>query len=193
MPLVNLAKLEDLSGRPREVAESGLQQYGQLLNTWKAIMNRPDMFAAYLPFLRQVAGPGKLNQQLKDLCALYVGVLNHCRYTASHRATSGLKNGLSESQMVAAVSGNWGSLDRPTQVALEFTKQLTLNPTAIAYAELPQAVESSLLASLKEIFDDEEIVDLAMTVSMWNSISRFHRVMDFDLDMPIAPEGVQPK
>jgi alkylhydroperoxidase family enzyme len=193
MALVKLANLEDLSGHPREVAESGLQQYGQLLNTWKAIMNRPDMFAAYLPFLRQVAGPGKLNQQIKDICALYVGVLNHCRYTASHRATSGLKNGIEESQMVAAVSGDWGSFDRPTQLALEFTKQLTLNPATKTFEELPQAVDSGLLASIKETFDDEEIVELAMTVSMWNSIARFHRVMDFDLDMPIAPEGVQPK
>jgi alkylhydroperoxidase family enzyme len=193
MALVNLVELEGLSGHPREVAESGLQQYGQLLNTWKAIMNRPDMFAAYLPFLRQVAGPGKLNQQLKDICALYVGVLNHCRYTASHRATSGLKNGITEADMVAAVSGDWDSLDRPTQIALEFTKQLTLNPALKTYGELPQAVDASVLSLLKETFDDEEIVELAMTVSMWNSIARFHRVMDFDLDMPIAPEGVQPK
>jgi alkylhydroperoxidase family enzyme len=193
MALVNLVELEGLSGHPREVAESGLQQYGQLLNTWKAILNRPDMFAAYLPFLRQVAGPGKLNQQLKDICALYVGVLNHCRYTASHRATSGLKNGITEADMVAAVSGDWDSLDRPTQIALEFTKQLTLNPALKTYGELPQAVDASVLSLLKETFDDEEIVELAMTVSMWNSIARFHRVMDFDLDMPIAPEGVQPK
>jgi len=32
-----------------------------------------------------------------------------------------------------------------------------------------------------------------MTVSVWNSIARFHRVMNFELDMPAAPEGVEPK
>lgn len=29
-----------------------------------------------------------------------------------------------------------------------------------------------------------------MSVSVWNALSRFHRVMLFDLDMPEAPEAV---
>ena len=91
MALIRLAELEELDGTPREVAESGLAQYGQLLNTWRAIMNKPDLFGAYLPFLRQVAGPGVLDMKIKDLSAMYVGYLNHCRYTVSHRSTSGLK------------------------------------------------------------------------------------------------------
>ena len=193
MTLVNLIELDQLSGVPREVAESGLAQYGQLLNTWKAIMNRPNLWAAYLPFLRQVAGPGDLDQKLKDLCALYVGVLNHCRYTASHRATSGARSGITEAEMLAAVHENWGEFDEKTRIALEFTKQLTLNPSAVEYGDLPQAVDSSVLAALKSHFNDAEIVDLAMTVSVWNSIARFHRVMNFELDMPAAPEGVEPK
>lgn len=193
MALVRLVEIEQLTDTPREVAESGLAQYGQLLNTWKAIMNRPDMWATYLPFLRQVAGPGVLSQPLKDLCALYVGVLNHCRYTSSHRATSGLKSGLTVEQMVDAIHEDWGNFDARTRVALEFSKQLTLNPANVNYEDSPQAVDPAVLKELKDLFNDEEIVDLAMTVSLWNSISRFHRVMDFDLDMPAAPEGVEPK
>ena len=58
MSYVRLADIEDLQGAARDVAESGRAQYGQVLNTWQALMNKPDLFAAYLPFLRQVAGPG---------------------------------------------------------------------------------------------------------------------------------------
>jgi alkylhydroperoxidase family enzyme len=193
MSLVRLVEIGELSGVPLEMAESGQAQYGQVLNTWKAIMNRPDMFATYLPFLRQVAGPGKLDQHVKDICALYVGTLNNCRYTASHRAASGAKNGLSQDQMIAAVNGNWDIFDEPTKLALEFTKQLTLNPTSHTYSSLPQAVDAAVLKKIKETFSDEEIVDLAMTVSVWNSIARFHRVMDLEMDMPVAPDGIQPK
>jgi alkylhydroperoxidase family enzyme len=193
MALVKLVEIEELSGDPREVAESGFKQYGKVLNTWKAIFNRPTLFGAYLPFLRQVAGPGPLNQNTKDICALYVGLLNHCRYTASHRATSGLNNGLTVEQLQALAKGDWSQFDDATRVALEFTKQLTLNPANVEYSQLPQAVDREVLEQLKSHFDDAEIVDLAMTVSVWNSIARFHRVMDFDLDMPKAPEGVEPK
>jgi alkylhydroperoxidase family enzyme len=58
---------------------------------------------------------------------------------------------------------------------------------------MPQAATPDVLASVKEHFTDVEILELAMTIAMWNALSRFHRVMDFDLDMPEAPEGVKPE
>jgi AhpD family alkylhydroperoxidase len=193
MSLVRLVEIEELDGDARAMADSGLAQYGKVLNTWKAIFNRPNIFATYLPFLRAVAGPGVLNQNTKDLCALYVGLLNHCRYTASHRSTSGLKNGLTETELQNLASGDWSNFAPEVQVALEFTKQLTMNPTVVEFSALPQSVEPAVLASLKSHFSDEEIVDLAMTVSVWNSIARFHRVMDLEMDMPDPPAGVNPK
>jgi alkylhydroperoxidase family enzyme len=193
MSLIRLAEIDELDGTPREVAESGQAQYGQLLNTWRAIMNKPELFGAYLPFLRQVAGPGVLDMKIKDLSALYVGFLNHCQYTASHRSTSGLKNGVTPEQMVSAVAGEWSGFDDRTRIALAFTRELTLNPQTVTYEDAPQAVSSETLTALRNEFSDVEILELSMSVSVWNALSRFHRVMGFDLDMPEAPEGVNPK
>ena len=193
MALIRLAEIDELDGAPREMAESGQAQYGQLLNTWRAIMNKPDMFGAYLPFLRQVAGPGVLDMKIKDLSAMYVGYLNHCRYTVSHRSTSGLKNGVTAEQMVAAVAGDWEGFDERTRVALEFTRELTLNPQNVDFQDFPQAISPDIVASVKSLFTDVEILELSMSVSVWNALARFHRVMGFEPDMPDAPEGVNPK
>lgn len=193
MTLVKLVEIDQLEGSALAMAESGAEQYGKLLNTWKAIMNRPELFEAYLPFLRRVAGPGPLDQRIKDTCALYVGVLNHCRYTVSHRSTSALKNGADAATLVKMATDEWAEFDSRTRTALEFTKELTLNPTQVDYSTLPQAVSSDVLRDLKAQFNDAEIVDLAMTVSVWNALARFHRVMDFDQDMPDAPEGLDPR
>jgi alkylhydroperoxidase family enzyme len=190
--LIRLADKSELSGDALAMAESGESQYGQLLNTWRAIMNKPDLFAAYLPFLRQVAGPGVLEPAIKDVCALYVGYLNHCRYTASHRATSAQKNGVDALMLESAVTGDWAELDPRLAVALEFTRQLTVNPAEITYDELPQAVTREVLDALTVHFTDVEILELAMSTSVWNALSRFHRVMGFDLDMPPAPSGANP-
>lgn len=192
MALIRLAEIDELTGTPRDVAESGLAQYGQLLNTWRAIMNKPDMFAAYLPFLRQVAGPGVLDQKIKDTSALLVGYLNHDQYTASHRATSASKNGVTDDEMRAAVGGQWSNFDERTRAAIRFTHELTVNPVTVAYKELPQAVSAETLADVKRLFTDAELLELAMSVAMWNALARFHRVMGFELDMPEAPEGVNP-
>jgi alkylhydroperoxidase family enzyme len=193
MALIRLAEIDELEGAAREVAESGQAQYGKVLETWKAIMNKPDMFATYLPFLRTVAGPGVMDAQLKDACALYVGFLNHCTYTVSHRATSAAAKGLTDEQMRDIVNADWDEMPANWRAALELTRELTLNPQTVTHEELPKAATPATLAAVKEHFTDVEILELAMTIAMWNALARFHRVMDFDLDMPEAPEGVKPE
>lgn len=190
--LIPLVDPDTLTGTAAEVSQSGIDQYGQALHTWRAIMNKPEMFAAYLPFLRQVAGPGELDPVLKDLSALYVGTLNHCQYTASHRATSAKAKGVTDDTMRAVVSEDWRGLSQRERLALEFTKVLTLNPAEIPFGQQPQIADAQLLDQLKHEFTDVEILELTMSISVWNALSRFHRVMGFDLDMPIAPEGVNP-
>ncbi|MDH6254772.1 carboxymuconolactone decarboxylase family protein [Aurantimicrobium minutum] len=192
MALIKLVDPTTLEGTPRVMAESGIAQYGKALNTWQAIMNTPDLFAAYLPFLRQVAGPGVLDGELKDLSALYVGYLNNCQYTASHRSTSARAKGVSDDLMRAVVHEDWSGLSDKYQVALEYTKALTLLPTVLTYSEAPQIADEKLLAELKAHFSDQEILELTMSISVWNALARFHRVMGFELDMPEAPEGVNP-
>jgi alkylhydroperoxidase family enzyme len=193
MALIPLVDPDTLTGTPREVADSGIAQYGTALNTWRAIMNKPDMFATYLPFLRQVAGPGELNGQIKDLSALYVGYLNNCQYTVSHRASSAAAKGIPDDVMRVVVSEQWDDLDPKLQVALTLTKEMTLYPPHLTFSEAPQVISHELQEHLTTHFSDTELLELSMSISIWNALSRFHRVMGFDLDMPIAPEGVNPQ
>ena len=189
-PLVRLVDLEELDGPDREVAESGLAQYGQLLETWRAIMHRPGLFSTYLPFLRQVAGPGSLPQGVKEASALLVGHLNQCRYTVSHRTTAALAAGLTTDELVRIVAGDWDDLDEPLRIALEATRQVTLDPPGRPYSVEPAVLSDDTRAKLKDQFSDEQIVELVMSISIWNGLARFHRTMEFNLDMPPAPAGV---
>lgn len=192
MALIPLADIESLSGAPREVAESGREQYGQVLNTWAAIMNKPELFEVYLPFLRGVAGPGRLEAEVRDTSALLVAVLNNCRYSASHRSTSAAKNGVSEELMRQVASGEWDGLSPRLRAALEFTRELTLLPPQVSYGELPYGVHPEVRDRARAEFDDVELLELTMSISVWNALARFHRVMGFELDMPVAPTGVDP-
>lgn len=189
---VQLLGLDDLTGDAREAAESGEAQYGQLLETWRALFQRPEIFAAYLPFLRSVAGPGTVDPKLKDLSALLVGALNGCRYTMSHRATSARRNGATDEEIVAAVSGGWDGFDPVTQDVLAFTRTLTEDPTRVPWAEQPQLVDPALRGELAQHFDDAQLVELTLSIAVWNALARFHRVMGFDLDMPAPPAAIDP-
>lgn len=189
-PLVRLVEFDELQGPDREAAESGLAQYGQLLETWRAIMHRPGLFASYLPFLRQVAGPGSLPQGVKEASALLVGHLNQCRYTVSHRSTAALAAGLTAEELAQIVAGDWHSFDEPMRIALAATREVTIDPPGRPYSQDPAVLSDETRARLKNSFSDEQIVELVMSISIWNGLARFHRTMEFSLDMPPAPAGV---
>ena len=92
------------TGPAREALERGEQLWGDVLNTWKALANAPDVLTAYLPSLRSVGGPGALDQRVKELVAIQVAIDNHCLHTASHRCASALKNGPSEAELNARLT-----------------------------------------------------------------------------------------
>ncbi len=190
-PFVHLVEFDELTDPSDiEMAESGLAQYGRLLHTWQAIMNKPGLFGAYLPFLRAVAGPGSLPKGLKELSALYVAHLNNCRYTVSHRGNATLANERTPDEMRLVVSGDWTSFDDATRAALQATREITLLPPLVAYDADPAVLAPETREALRSHFDDEQIVELVMSISIWNGLARFHRTMQFTLDMPAAPEGV---
>ncbi len=187
MTLVRLVTKEEVPPEVRAVYESGEQQYGKILNTWRAIGHNPAIFQAYLPYLRAVFGPGALDQRIKELTAVRVGLLCHCRYTVSHRVSSSLKQGIDEADLLGLLNPAGHSFSEREQAALAFAEELTTRVDDVGYAENPQGVRPATLVRLKQLFSDAEITELALSVSLWNALARFHRVMDFELDMPAPP------
>ena len=192
MAWVELLEPGDVEGPAREMVESGEAQYGRVLNTWAAILNRPEIFAAYLPFVRAVAGPGTVDPRVKDASAFLVGVLNHCRYTVSHRAASARRNGVDDDDLRRIAAHDWDDFDPSMRAVLQFTEQLTTRPDDLPYTAGPRAVDREVLDRLSADLTDAQVVELAMSVSLWNALARFHRVMGFDLDMPEPPTGTDP-
>jgi AhpD family alkylhydroperoxidase len=190
VPLVRLIEPKDADPATLPTLEAGMATYGIALNTWRAQLHRPEIFNAYLPYLRAVVGPGTVPGRTKDLAALAVAIANHCRYSASHRAASGLANGVSVDDMTALAEGRLDPFSREEQLAIRFARELTLGPPDTPYADNPQAVDPDLLTALKDAFDEPQLVELAATVAIWNALTRFHRVMDLPLDMPAPPPAI---
>jgi AhpD family alkylhydroperoxidase len=191
MSLVPLRDPAEFDESDQAALAAGQAGYGKALHTWQAIAQRPGMFGAYLPFIRAVAGPGCVDPRLKDLTAVYVTVLNHCRYSASHRCTSAAAQGATPEDIESVVSGNHAGLDHDLQLALELARVMTHELPPMPIAQAPTGLGDDLRAALTKTFSPDQLVELTMSISLWNALSRFHRVMDFDLDMPVPPEAVE--
>lgn len=191
MALVPLLAGSEFSEADRDVLAAGEKAYGKVLNTWAAIGNSPGLFAAYLPFLRQINGPGLLEPRIKELTAVRVGILNHCRYTTSHRCTAALANGATEQELAAIARGDYGDFTKREQLALELADEMTTGLPRLSREQSRTGISATLRHEAKEVFEPRELVELTMSISVWNALARFHRVMDFDLDMPEPPLEVE--
>jgi AhpD family alkylhydroperoxidase len=191
MALVPLLASNEFSEADEQVLALGAKAYGQVLNTWAAIGNSPGLFAAYLPFLRQLNGPGELDVRIKDLTAVCVAVLNHCRYTTSHRCKSALANGVTADELTAVARGDFASFNERDRIALKLAREMTLSIPAATYGDNATGVSTTILKDAEKSFGPGELVELTMAISVWNALSRFHRVMAFELDMPEPPAEVQ--
>ncbi len=184
MALIELKEVGDLHGPARDIANAGAEQYGQILLTWRALMVKPDLFAAYLPFLHEVVAPGELDMKIKDLSALLVAKLNHCTYTVSHRVASALRNGIAARTIQQTVLEEWEEFDPRLKIALELTKEMTLETSQRSRQALPYGVRHETRRRARDAFSDVELLELTFSISIWNALSRFHIVMDFEVDMP---------
>jgi alkylhydroperoxidase family enzyme len=189
-PLVDLVSKEDAPSEVRAAFEGGEAQYGRVLHTWQALAQRPEIFVAYLPYLRSIVGPGELEQRTKELVEVRTVVLNRCLYSTSHRVRSAKAAGVPEDDLVAVARGDFDRFAEPERVALELCDELTLRMPSVAYADAPQLVDKALLERLRATFTDPQIVELVATIGIWNALARFHRVMGFDLDMDPPPEAI---
>jgi AhpD family alkylhydroperoxidase len=192
MALVSLINKNEATTEVRAILEANEKQFGKILHTWQAIAQTPVIFQAYFPFLRSVIGPGLLDQHIKELTALRVAFLNHCRYTVSHRVTSARKNGITEAELIGLRDPASYNFSPAEQLALAFTDSLTTRIPEVSYSDNPQVVEPQILAGLKEHFTEPEIVELTLSISLWNALARFHRVMGFELDMAEPPAELDP-
>jgi AhpD family alkylhydroperoxidase len=137
-----------------------------------------------------VSGPGEVPQRTKDLVGVLVGVLNHCRYTTSHRVRAARASGATDDELANLATGRWSGFTEAERIAFEYARQLTDRPPTVGHRESAQAVDGELLAQLRATYTDPQIVELTAYIGLWNALSRFHRVMAFDLDMDPPPAAL---
>lgn len=191
MTLVSLVDPAAADPSTMPALEGARAQYGTVLNTWRALLHRPAIFTAYLPYLRAVAGPGVVEQRIKELSAVAVAIANHCRYSTSHRVRAARAAGVSDEEINALARGDLSGFSPAERLAIRYARELSLRPPQVAHGDNPQAVAPELLDELRATFPDDALVELTANIALWNALARFHRVMNFPLDMPAPPPAVE--
>jgi alkylhydroperoxidase family enzyme len=93
-------------------------------------------------------------------------------------------------ELEAVANGQLEGFTEQERLALQLAEEMTVAIPTVPLGSDRTGVSASVREEVQRAFDAPAVVELVMAISVWNALSRFHRVMDFELDMPEAPAPV---
>ena len=119
-----------------------------------------------------------LEPSLRTLVTVFVSRINWCAFCVDINSSLGLKRGLTAEHLATLPDFEQSPLfDARTKAALAYAEAMTRTEAR---------VDAALRARLKEVFDDEAIVELTALVAFQNLSSKFNAALD------VAPQGFCP-
>jgi uncharacterized peroxidase-related enzyme len=126
----------------------------------------PEALATFVPFYTSVIEGGTVERKYKELAYLKTSLINGCEYCFRAHSASGKKNGVTDEQIKAlAFFLRSPAFDAQERAVLLYAERVTRGASAIR----PPALDE-----LKRYFNDDQIVELTLTISIANLTNRFN-------------------
>jgi uncharacterized peroxidase-related enzyme len=144
----------------------GLQaQRGVVPNMFKTVANTPALALAFAGFLKALLSDGALKGWYKELLATRLSVLLGSSYAVTAHSVSARQKGASDEQ-IAAVKNNFdhGPFSEAEKLGLQCADRIHHSA---------HEIDDEFYAKLKQIFTDEQIIELTATACAFEFFPRF--------------------
>jgi len=126
----------------------------------------PEALATFVPFYTAVIEHGTVERKYKELAYLKTSLVNGCEYCFRAHSASGKKNGVTEEQIKAlAFFHRSPAFDAKEKAVILYADRVTRGAAAMRPAEVEE---------LKQYFNDDQIVELTLAISVANFTNRFN-------------------
>jgi len=146
---------------------------GRVINVQKVVGNSPKIGRDFLRLGNAILMKGKLSPALRELAILRVGNLAQANYEWTQHVPIGLMAGLSQQQIDDI--GNWEDsrlFDDTERAVLQYTDEVAVNIR----------VSDETFSLIKDHFDDEEIVELTVTIGYYGMVCRILEALQVELE-----------
>lgn len=148
--------------------------YGRTMEQSWVMAHTPWNMAGYAALELGHERSHKMEERPKMLAATKAATWVGCRFCIDIGTALGRKSGVTEEQLRDFHSYKESvAFSRVEKLVLEYAEAMTMTPVEIS---------DELFASLREHFDDAEIVDLTMAIAIENLRARFNHA----LEIPVA-------
>ena len=158
-----------------------LSQRGAVPNMFKTVANVPGLALGFAALLKPLLSDGALPGWYKELIATRMSVLCGSEYATSGHAISAKKKGASDAQ-IAAVKSDFesGPFSDHEKLGLRCADRLHRSG---------RELDDEFYAKLKNVFTDQQIVELVATASVFEFFPRFVDGLRIPLTPAPAPAG----
>jgi len=152
--------------RPQLAAiEAKIQsERGRVSLLYQVLLNSPAIAQGWEQLLTAVRNRSSLPADLREMVILRVAVLNRARYEFDAHVPHAQTAGMSD-QKIAALR------DAAISPMFSQQEQSVLQLTDVMTRDID--VADDLFAAVKHYFDDQQMIDLLVTISAYNMVSRF--------------------
>jgi uncharacterized peroxidase-related enzyme len=184
-----MARIEPL---PRSAAHASLRptlaeaeaRLPEFVNQLRTLAHQPHLARRLIDLYLGFQEESVVDRRLVELAVLIVSHANRCVYCVSHHTPLGLRFGLSQEALADLEAG----------AAMESSGFSKIEKLVIAYAEQvtrdPRRVSDELFTGLKRRFDDAQIVELTVRISLAGFFNRLNDALRIELEPGVQEYGL---
>jgi alkylhydroperoxidase family enzyme len=183
MARVKLVQTETASPAVQSVFERIQSERGIVGNLLKVIAHNPTFLEPLIGLGEAVRKDIRLDRRTQELAIMLLAYLNQAPYEWAHHRRRAIDLAVTPRQI--ADLPNWqesDQFDARDRAVLRCTEEITLHAN----------LSDEAAASARDHFDEQEFVELVVTVSLYNMITRIGSALDVDLESMYGPEDRLP-
>jgi uncharacterized peroxidase-related enzyme len=135
-------------------------------NFFRLMAHRPEAMESFFRFYRTVmAGPGSIDQRLREMLYIAVSNVNECSYCEEHHSRTARSGAsLTDREINEIKTEQNQHFSAREQAALQYARELTRTVF----------VDNDLRYRMQELFTPEQSVEITMVVGLANFTNRFN-------------------
>jgi len=152
------------------------QAFGKMPSFFATMARVTDALEHFMPLYGAVINKGTVEAKFKELAYLKTAQINGCEYCFRAHSASGKKSGVTDEQLNAlAFFGRSHAFDAKEKATLLYAERVTRGASAI---------RNGAIQELKQYYNDDQIVELTLTICIANFTNRFNDAILTTPDIP---------
>jgi uncharacterized peroxidase-related enzyme len=166
LPVVTAITKEQASPSIQPVFDKLTHVFGRMPGFFGTMARVPEALEHFLPLYAAIIDKGTVEAKYKELAYLKTAQINGCEYCFQAHSASGKKNGVTEQQLAGLnFFVRSSAFDKKEKAVLLYAERVTRGASAMREGSIEQ---------LKQYFNDDQIVELTLTISLANFTNRFN-------------------